>query len=153
MTNDITTTLAGRAALARYCGVSEQTIQSWCEQGLPRTKIGRQWTYNSREVTRWLVAQRTNKPRDTTNREKLERLKAERMELQVAQMRKELAPIRAMEDALREYVIFARTHLLSATNQWEDPAHRSKYEAIIRQALSGMVAKLEAIEAGEKDIK
>lgn len=43
-----------RRALARHYGVSERTIRTWRERGLPGIRVGREVMYPLKECDRWI---------------------------------------------------------------------------------------------------
>lgn len=45
--------------VAHYLRVSRTSVYSWAQQGkIPAGKVGKQWRFSKREITRWWMAHR-----------------------------------------------------------------------------------------------
>ena len=97
-----------RSELAEYMGVSMPTIDTWRKEGLPvleRGGPGRQWAFDLPAVVKWYGDRRASQaagdaPTDLTAIElRTASAKMLKAELELAQARGEVAPIREFERA------------------------------------------------------
>ncbi len=61
--------IIGAAELAKFFGVSDQTIWRWCKSGkLPAFKIGSQWQVRQSDLNRTITQKLTSKGADKSGR-------------------------------------------------------------------------------------
>ena len=154
----------GADKLADIFGTTRQTIVAWQGAGMPVAKIagrGRPNDYDTRACIEWRVAQAVEKVRDESPLDRLNRVKAESVEMDNAVKRGELIKAKDIEPRMRAAVISAREHLLAVPARiTDDPKLRERWakevEAFLHRIsnwpLTQQVeeAELEAVEGAEE---
>jgi phage terminase Nu1 subunit (DNA packaging protein) len=102
--------------LAEILGVSETTLGEWQRAGLPyrRAKVkGKRNAYDTKEVIDWLIARERPSTAAESSRDRLARLQADQIEIDLAARRGQTVPVSQIEPEWTELVIGARTSLLN----------------------------------------
>lgn len=97
--------------IADLLGVAPKTVVEWQEQGLPialRGKPGVPSEYESADCVRWLVEREVKKVQGEKPQDRLARVQADKIELELAEKRGLLLPADQIEPKLRAAVIAAR---------------------------------------------
>lgn len=108
--------LVNKRDLAELLGVTERTLTTWQRQGLPIHATGARGqgsAYDVPQVIRWLIARRVQEAKLIGPRDRLANLQAERIAIDIAEKRGELAPSAQFRDAWRTLVVEARQALLA----------------------------------------
>jgi len=111
-----------RAELAQYMGVSTVTIDTWRKEGMPVLQAGSrgvEWSFDVTAVIKWFAAKKVKEaegkaPDDLAQIEKrTASVKMQRIELQLAKERKEVAPIADFERAMAAAFAEIRTNVMN----------------------------------------
>jgi terminase small subunit / prophage DNA-packing protein len=105
----------GQERVADLFGVAPKTIVEWQEAGFPvalRGKPGVPSEYESADCIAWMVERELGKIRQESPRDRLFRLQAENLEVDLAEKRKHLIPVAAVEPKWRAACLAAREALL-----------------------------------------
>lgn len=108
--------IAGQKALADMFGVTHKTIVEWQDQGMPiqsrgSFEGGQENKYESSVCIRWYVDRELSKVRTETPADRLNRAKAESVEMDNAERRGLLIPADQLEPKLKAAMITARETL------------------------------------------
>jgi len=114
--------IVNQREMADILDVSAKSVSLWQREGLPialETENGLENQYDTGAVIRWWVAREVAKaPRTTTEdgesqRDRLARVQADKIELEIAKERRQLIPAEEIEPAWIEMVAAAREALLT----------------------------------------
>ena len=103
--------------LAETIGVSERTFTEW--QKDPSFPIethggrGSENTYDTEKVIRWMIDREVNRRAGETPRDRLDRVKADMVEVDLAERLGQLAPATLYERAWADHIVAAKIELLS----------------------------------------
>ena len=103
--------IVGMDQIADLLGVAPKTVVEWQEQGLPialRGKPGVPSEYETADCVRWLVEREVKKVQGEKPQDRLARVQADKIELELAEKRGLLLPADQIEPKLRAAVIAAR---------------------------------------------
>ena len=103
--------IIGQEQIADVLGTTPKTIVEWQEQGLPiavRGSRGVPSEYSAADCVRWLVEREVKKVRNETPKDRLARLQADRIEMEMAEKRGILLPADQIEPKLRAALVAAR---------------------------------------------
>lgn len=149
--------VTGQQQLADFLGVVPKTITEWQAQGLPVQVQGGPGVaseYDSAACVRWLVAREVAKVVSETPKDRLYRLQAERLELEIAESKGLLIPVAAVEPKIAGAVIAAREFLRGEPPRLAvllDDLDRPAREQRLREVFDEMLARLAAWNRGEAD--
>lgn len=156
--------------LAGILGVTERALTLWQDEGMPIAKKGRRGVsneYDTGTVIDWRVQREVSKATGETPKDRLARVQADRVELDIAEKLGRLVPVDSIEPMWLGYVTSARqflraepprlAHVLELTEGVE--AKRAKLEQTFDEylnKLSGLGADIEddlddAHEAGDAE--
>lgn len=140
--------VSSQQGIADMFGVSRETIDNWQQQGMPVAKRGGPGVpseYESAACIDWLVTREVGKVQAEKPADRLARLKADEIELNLAERRGLLIPAEQLEPKLRAAFVAAREHWLN------EPARLSRAiqgkredeaEELLRQAFEEFLARL-----------
>jgi terminase small subunit / prophage DNA-packing protein len=100
--------------LSEILGISERTLTVWQRQGLPmspRGVRGEPNVYDVPKVIRWWLRREVHKVQDEQPRDRLARVQADKVELELAEKRGELIPKAAIRPAWLGFVVATRQAL------------------------------------------
>lgn len=103
--------IIGQEQIADVLGVSAKTLVEWQEQGLPiavRGKPGIPSEYEAADCVRWLVEREVKKVQGEKPQDRLARVQADKIELELAEKRGLLLPADQIEPKLRAAMVAAR---------------------------------------------
>ena len=149
--------VVGQEAIAEVFGVAPKTIVEWQEQGFPiavRGGPGVPSEYDSAACISWLVDREVKKVRGESPRDRLFRLQAESIEMDMAERRGQLVHVDSVEPRLRAAVLAAREFLL---RQAPDLAGRlegcdkPQRLALLRTTFENFLRRLAAWRTAEDD--
>lgn len=103
--------VTGQENIASIIGVAPKTIVEWQEQGFPievRGGPGVPSKYDTAACIRWLVERELRKVRTESPADRLSRLKADEIELNLLERRGMLIPAEQLEPKLRAAFVAAR---------------------------------------------
>lgn len=106
--------IMGQAAIADLFGVSEVAINEWQDAGMPvvaRGQAPKPNEYESVDCIRWLVDRERRKVQSESPRDRVFRLQADKLELELASARGTMIPAALIEPRMREAMIAAREFL------------------------------------------
>jgi phage terminase Nu1 subunit (DNA packaging protein) len=112
--------ISSREALADLFGVTVKTIAEWQEQGMPiavRGKPGVASEYDSKACIEWRVQHELEKVKGESPKDRLDRLRGDREELELAEKRGQLVPADQVEPMWDGMVAAARSFLRSEVNR------------------------------------
>lgn len=108
--------IVGQESVADLFGVAPKTIVEWQAQGFPVAERGGPGVpseYESAVCIKWLVAREVEKVQGETPRDRLFRLQADQLEMDLAVKRGQLIPANAVEPRLETAIVAAREQLLA----------------------------------------
>lgn len=108
--------ICDQATIADICGVTPETIRQWQALGMPyvpRDAIGGGNQYDSATVLRWRIDYALRRSGMESQKDRLSRLQADRIELELAEMRGNLVPAAEIEPTWAGMVLAARAQLLA----------------------------------------
>lgn len=103
--------VVGQEQIADLFGVAPKTIVEWQEQGMPiaqRGKPGVPSEYESDECIRWYVEREVKKVQGEKPQDRLARVQADKIELELMEKRGLLLPADQIEPKLRAAMVAAR---------------------------------------------
>lgn len=103
--------IVGQEQIADVLGVAPKTIVEWQEQGLPialRGKPGVPSEYEAEDCVRWLIDREVKKVQGEKPQDRLARVQADKIELELAEKRGLLLPADQIEPKLRAAIVAAR---------------------------------------------
>jgi phage terminase Nu1 subunit (DNA packaging protein) len=107
--------VVNQVELSQIMGVSKQTISAWQEQGLPvaiQGVRGQSHSYDTAKVIRWYAARVSGKAEET-QKDRLSRVQADRIELEMAVSNGELIPAAEIEPVWAGLAIAVRQSMLA----------------------------------------
>lgn len=113
--------LVNKRQLSEIVGVSERSLTEWQKEGLPVASYadnrGQANEYESAVVIRWMVQRELERLNKEKPRDRLDRLKADAIELDLKERTGELAPAALFERAWADHILAARTEFLTLPEQ------------------------------------
>lgn len=113
--------IVNQTQLAEFLGTSDVTLWQWQKEGLPiktRNLRGLSNEYDTADVVKWLVARAEKKASGgETQEQRLKRVQADKIEMEIAQLRQELVPAADIEARWAAMIMAARNRLLSMPGQ------------------------------------
>lgn len=109
--------LVNKRQLSEIVGVSERSLTEWQKEGLPvagyADNRGQANEYDTAAVIRWMVEREIARLNKEKPRDRLDRLKADAIELDIKERIGELAPAALFERAWADHILAARTEFLT----------------------------------------
>lgn len=108
--------IVNQREMAEILDVSAKSVSLWQRDGLPialETENGVENQYDTGAVIRWYVAREVAKGANETEKDRLNRLQGDKIELEIAEKRRELIPASEIEPAWAGMILAAREALLS----------------------------------------
>jgi terminase small subunit / prophage DNA-packing protein len=151
--------LVSQDELAEICGVSRQAVLDWQAAGLPhrpRSAIGEANQYDTAEVITWLVRHEIAKASGgETAKDRLARVQADRIEIDIAERRSQLIDAKEAEDKLCAAVIATRVQLLQLPERLAGAMdHTASFEArrdILRDEIIAALVNLTHYDPRRQD--
>lgn len=149
--------VVGQKDIAEFFGVAAKTITEWQEQGFPVLVQGGPGVaseYDSVACVRWLVSREVSKVAAETPKDRLYRLQAERLEMEIAESKKLLIPAAEVEPKIAGAVIAAREFLRGEPARLAvllDGLGREAREQLLRTSFDEMLSKLASWNRGVGD--
>ena len=113
--------LVNKRQLSEIVGVSERSLTEWQKEGLPVASYadnrGQANEYESAAVISWMVQRELERLNKEKPRDRLDRLKADAIELDLKERTGELAPAALFERAWADHILAARTEFLTLPEQ------------------------------------
>ncbi len=107
--------IVGQERIAEVFGVAPKTIVEWQEAGFPvavRGGPGVPSEYESADCIAWMVKREVGKVQEESPRDRVFRLQADNLEIDLAEKRGRLIPVDAVEPKWRAACLAARESLL-----------------------------------------
>ncbi len=109
--------LVNKRQLSEILGISERSLTEWQKEGLPVASYadnrGQANEYDSGAVIRWMIQRELERLNKEKPRDRLDRLKADAIELDIKERTGELAPAALFERAWSDHILAARTEFLT----------------------------------------
>ncbi len=109
--------LVNKRELSDILGISERSLTEWQKAGLPvvgyADNRGQANEYDTKEVIAWMIAREVANYVQEKPRDRLDRLKADAIELDIKERTGELAPTALFERAWGDHILAARTEFLT----------------------------------------
>ena len=109
--------IVNKRELSEIIGVSERSLTEWQKDGLPVASYadnrGQANEYDTKAVITWMIARETANYVQEKPRDRLDRLKADAIELDIKERTGELAPATMFERAWSDHILAARTEFLT----------------------------------------
>lgn len=109
--------LVNKRQLSEILGISERSLTEWQKEGLPVADYaenrGQANQYDTAAVIRWMVEREIARLNKEKPRDRLDRLKADAIELDIKERIGELAPAALFERAWADHILAARTEFLT----------------------------------------
>lgn len=135
--------------LAEIFGKSEETLTQWQKDGMPVLKRGRKGVdgqYEPHRCIEWLLTREVSKVQGELPRDRLARVQAERIEMDMATERGELVPAPEIEPAWAGHVIATRQELLRLPLELGPRARRAESDNaaidLLTEGIEGALRKL-----------
>lgn len=99
--------IVNKRELAQILGVSERTLTEWQREGLPmvvNSGRGAANQYDTAAVIQWRVAREVNGAEKESQKDRLDRLRGDQIERQMAVESRELIPAAEIEPALAQFI-------------------------------------------------
>lgn len=109
--------LVNKRELSDILGVSERSLTEWQKEGLPVASYadsrGKANEYETKNVIAWLIAREIGNYIKEKPKDRLDRVKADEIELRIKERTGELAPAALFERAWGDHILAARTEFLT----------------------------------------
>lgn len=108
--------IVNKRQLSEILGVSEETLSTWQANGMPVKTLGSQGIsgeYEPSVVIRWWMDRELDKVRSEQPRDRLARVQAERIEMDMAREREDLVPADEIAPVWHGHVVAARQAMLA----------------------------------------
>lgn len=109
--------IVNKRELSEIIGVSERSLTEWQKDGLPVASYadnrGQANEYDTKAVITWMIARETANYVQEKPRDRLDRLKADAIELDIKERTGKLAPVALFERAWSDHILAARTEFLT----------------------------------------
>lgn len=99
--------IVNKRDLAQIIGVSERTLTEWQREGMPMVLAsgrGSSNQYDTAAVITWRIAREVNGAEKESQKDRLDRLRGDQIELQMAKEIRELIPAAEIEPALGQFI-------------------------------------------------
>jgi phage terminase Nu1 subunit (DNA packaging protein) len=134
-----------QAELAEIFGVAPKTIWEWQAEGLPfepRAATGAEHLFDTAKALTWLLRREVNKAAGgETQKDRLARVQADRIELEIAEKRGQLVPFAEIEPQWGRVVDAIRTELLMLPDRTELDLDEVKRD-VLREVVEGVLRNL-----------
>ena len=139
--------ITGQERIADVFGVAPKTIVEWQEQGMPIAVRGRPGVpseYDSEACIAWMVDREVKKVQNEKPQDRLARLQADKIEMELAERRGVLIPADLLEPRLQAAFTAARERLLEAAPRLarELPADAEGREAALQAEFEALLHRL-----------
>ena len=139
--------ITGQERIADVFGVAPKTIVEWQEQGMPIAVRGRPGVpseYDSEACIAWMVDREVKKVQNEKPQDRLARLQADKIEMELAERRGVLIPADLLEPRLQAAFTAARERLLEAVPRLarELPADAEGREAALQAEFEAFLHRL-----------
>lgn len=140
--------IVGQEKVAELFGVAPKTIVEWQEQGFPvavRGGPGVPSQYDGPACIRWLVDREVRKVQAESPKDRLARVQAERIEMDMAKERRQLVPAAEIEPLWSGAVLSAREFLRAEPARIAGLAiglDRAGVEQLVKQAFDEFLTRL-----------
>ena len=109
--------LVNKRQLSEILGVSERSLTEWQKEGLHVASYadnrGQANEYESSAVIKWMIQREIERLGKERPRDRLDRLKADAIELDIKERTGELSPATMFERAWSDHILAARTEFLT----------------------------------------
>jgi hypothetical protein len=149
--------ITGQEAVADVFGVAPKTIVEWQEAGFPvavRGGPGVPSEYESQACIDWLVRREVGKVQTELPRDRLARVQADSIELDLATKRGQLIPAASLEPRLRAVVVAARQMWRNKPGPLAEKMtglDRRQREQLLREAFDEFLLKLSQWDSYDPD--
>jgi terminase small subunit / prophage DNA-packing protein len=139
--------IIGQEQIAAVFGVAPKTIVEWQEHGFPialRGSPGIPSEYESQACINWLVDRELKKVQAERPQDRLARVQADKIELELAERRKQLVDAAELEPKLKAAFVAARENWLDAVPRLarELPAAAEAREAMLQAEFEAFLTRL-----------
>ena len=139
--------ITGQERIADVFGVAPKTIVEWQEQGMPIAVRGRPGVpseYDSEACIAWMVDREVKKVQNEKPQDRLARLQADKIEMELAERRGVLIPADLLEPRLQAAFTAARERLLEAAPRLarELPADAEGRESALQTEFEAFLHRL-----------
>lgn len=132
--------------LAEIVGVSDVTLWQWQKEGMPiavRNLRGLSNQYDTGEVIQWIADRATKKASGGESQEqRLKRVQADKIEMELGQMKRELLPASEVAPRWASIVLAARKKLISLPGQLAELLEMAEGPAAKRDLLTQELDKV-----------
>lgn len=140
--------ITGQEVVAEVFRVTPKTIGLWQEQGFPVARKGGPHIpsqYCAADCVAWVLERELAKIRTESPKDRLNRLQADKIEMDLMQSRGVLVPVAAIEPHLRAAVIAARTFLRDSPGRLAEAVYgkdKRATESILAATFDQFLTKL-----------
>lgn len=149
--------LVNKTVLSDVIGFSERTLTEWQKQGMPvehNAARGLENQYDTNRVIQWLIAREVEKVRAVSPKDRLDNLRADEVEIRLAERCGELIEAAAAENLWRTVITTARIEFDSFADRLESQLRGKNIEVSdlkIRQSMVELLSRLETLEVPDAD--
>ncbi len=149
--------VVGQESIAELFGVAPKTIVEWQEAGFPIAQRGGPGVpseYESADCVRWYVDREVKKVQAETPRDRVFRLQAEGLELDLAQKRGTLIPADSIEPMIEAAIVAAREKFLTEPSRLSmmlQGRTREDCEELLRTAFESFLTRLSRWRSGDEE--
>lgn len=135
--------------LSEFLGYSERTLTEWQDGGMPieeKGDRGESNVYDTADVVKWLVSRETGKDRAESEKERLTRLQADQIELDISVRRRLLVPIAEIEPVYQRMAAtaaaFLRSQIVPLAQSLELVQGEEAKVQLITESIDGFLTRL-----------
>lgn len=140
--------IVNKRQLADIVGVSERTLTEWQDGGLPIELVGGRGVdnqYETAKVIEWMVQRALAGQKSETGRERLDRLQAQKLEMDIAEQAGLLVSTQHIEPMLTDAIVAARGELLALSERL-----KGKLDALYRINMDPAIVEGEVLVSLKK---
>lgn len=138
--------VVGQEKIAEVFGVAPKTIVEWQREGFPIAKQGKPGVpseYRTEDCIQWFVQRELAKAGIESAKDRLARLQGDKVELELAAMRRDLIPASEVEPALQQFFTDHCAEIEQIPDEFADAVAAVASDPIaVHQVLKDIVVKI-----------
>lgn len=148
--------IVNKRELSQILGISERTLTEWQREGLPvmmKSARGASNQYDTAMVIQWRIAREVHGAAKESPKDRLDRLRGDQVELELAQLRRDLVNIAEIEPALGQYFSDAVALMMSMPDKYapliSEAPDADAIHAMLEDLIEELRQQLGAYEFGD----